>query len=81
MDAVGRAWDLLQDRDIPYLQSLGRHCNDQMLSFYAISPSGLAIEYGYGARTIDDATWTAVQYDTGSVWGHRPPPGAGPMVR
>jgi hypothetical protein len=69
---------LAQDRGIPISASLGRHTNDHMVSFYMRSPSGFEIEYGFGARTIDDATWKVQQHYSGSMWGHRglgsPPP-------
>ena len=35
-----------------------------------LAPSGFALEYGWGAREIDDATWEVTSYDRGDVWGH-----------
>jgi len=67
MDDVGRVYDRLQ-ADI--LMTLGRHSNDQMISFYATTPSGFAVEFGHGARLIDQH-WTVSQYDRTSVWGHK----------
>lgn len=72
VDAVGQAYDLCQDRGIPIVMSLGRHTNDHMLSFYLGTPSGFAVEYGWGARTVDETTWTVQCHTTGSIWGHRP---------
>ena len=74
-DAVsdGRTIDLCRDRGVPISADLGRHTNDLMTSFYAVTPSGFQIEYGFGGRTIDDATWTVQTYDTASIWGHRTP--------
>ena len=42
-----------------------------MVSFYLASPSGFALEYGWGAREVDDATWQVEYYDSlDSIWGH-----------
>jgi hypothetical protein len=51
---------------------LGRHSNDRMVSFYAQTPSGFDVEYGWGGRLIDDATWTVTEIEHGTLWGHRP---------
>jgi 2,3-dihydroxybiphenyl 1,2-dioxygenase len=71
VDDVGRAYYEAQDRGVPIAMSLGRHDNDQMLSFYMVSPSGFQVEYGWGARCVDDAGWRVETYRGGSVWGHR----------
>jgi biphenyl-2,3-diol 1,2-dioxygenase len=71
LDDVGSTYYLAQDREIPITGSLGRHTNDHMMSFYMRSPSGFEIEYGYGARTVDDATWKVQRHEAPSIWGHR----------
>ena len=71
LDAVGATLDIVRDRGLPLSTGLGRHTNDHMVSFYAQTPSGFDVEFGYGARTVDDATWTVGRYDSGSSWGHR----------
>jgi 2,3-dihydroxybiphenyl 1,2-dioxygenase len=71
LDMVGRAYDRAQDAGIPITASLGRHRNDQMLSFYMSTPSGLDIEYGWGAREVDDESWVVSDWVGGDVWGHR----------
>jgi hypothetical protein len=53
-------------------RGLGRHTNDHMTSFYLKTPSGFDVEYGWGARTVDDATWQVQRHEKGSIWGHRP---------
>ena len=81
IDDVGAGYYLAQDRGVPISGSLGRHTNDHMVSFYMRSPSGFEIEYGFGARTVDDATWKVQRHESGSMWGHRgptPPPTAKP---
>jgi 3,4-dihydroxy-9,10-secoandrosta-1,3,5(10)-triene-9,17-dione 4,5-dioxygenase len=45
--------------------------NDRMVSFYLANPSGFAVEYGWGGRTIDDTVWQTEHYDSvESIWGH-----------
>ncbi len=79
LDDVGMAYDIVQKRNIPLSMTLGRHPNDQMVSFYVRSPSGFDIEYGWGAIEVDE-NWTVTQYDRVSMWGHKmvatAPPGA-----
>jgi len=71
IDDVGATYYLAQDRGVNITGSLGRHTNDHMVSFYMKSPSGFEIEYGFGARTVDDATWKVQRHESGSMWGHR----------
>lgn len=70
VNAVGRAWDRVQAGAAPISSTLGRHSNDDMLSFYAVSPSGFAVEFGVGGRKVDEASWLATSFDAVSVWGH-----------
>lgn len=71
LDDVGRTYSLCEREDVPMSATLGRHVNDEMLSFYVFSPSGFRIEYGYGGRTVDDADWQVQTYDSTSIWGHK----------
>jgi len=73
VDDVGVAHDLCVDNQIPITMGMGRHPNDRMTSFYAESPSGFQVEYGYGGRLIDDDDWQVQTYDRTSIWGHRAP--------
>jgi hypothetical protein len=51
--------------------TLGRHSNDHMTSFYATTPSGFFVEYGWGAQVIEPDTWEAHETSDGpSYWGH-----------
>ena len=71
LDDVGQGMDLaaLEEDRIAY--TLGRHTNDHITSFYANSPSGFFVEYGWGGRDIDPSTWTAHEtFDGPSLWGH-----------
>ncbi len=73
LDDVGHALDLINEREIPLMMTLGRHPNDRMLSFYVRTPSGFDLEYGYGGRLIDDRTWQLAEFDAISEWGHKSP--------
>jgi 2,3-dihydroxybiphenyl 1,2-dioxygenase len=73
LNDVGALYDKCQDQEIPIVRGLGRHTNDHMTSFYLKSPSGFDIEWGWGAREVDDATWQVQRHEKGSIWGHRPP--------
>jgi len=82
IDDVGTAFDLCQQRAVPIVASLGRHANDEMVSFYMRTPSGFNLEYGWGGRIVDEASWTVSHYGQASIWGHaglgsRPRPAAG----
>jgi len=70
LDDVGRAYDFAQE-GWRIGQTLGRHSNDWMLSFYAFCPAGFMMECGWGGRTVDEATWTPREVTHGgSMWGH-----------
>ncbi|MFT7624207.1 MAG: hypothetical protein ACI9WU_003394, partial [Myxococcota bacterium] len=74
MDAVGAAFDRTLKARLKVLHALGRHPNDRMFSFYALTPSGFAFEFGYGGVTVDDeAAWKPTVHDRISDWGHQPP--------
>ncbi len=71
LDDVGQAYDLAQGEDGRIATTLGRHSNDFMTSFYANSPSGFFVEYGWGGRSIDPRAWTPTEMTCGpSLWGH-----------
>jgi 3,4-dihydroxy-9,10-secoandrosta-1,3,5(10)-triene-9,17-dione 4,5-dioxygenase len=72
LDAVGFALDACYAKGVRVKRMLGRHSNDRMVSFYAETPSGFDVEYGWGGRLIDDATWTVTEVAHGTLWGHRP---------
>jgi 2,3-dihydroxybiphenyl 1,2-dioxygenase len=73
IDDVGLALDRTLAAGLRLFQTLGRHPNDRMLSFYAFTPSGFQFEYGCGGRQVDDATWQPTVHDRISEWGHHPP--------
>ncbi|MDV6270498.1 VOC family protein [Rhodococcus globerulus] len=75
IDDVGRALDRAADLNIPMMNTLGKHTNDQMLSFYVYSPELYAIECGWeGIRVeTEEPTYAITE---GALWGHKftPPP-------
>jgi len=73
LDDVGAALDRAFANDVRVVQGLGRHPNDQMVSFYCVTPSGFECEVGWGGRTVDDATWAPTTHDRISDWGHQSP--------
>ena len=71
LDDVGQGYDLAQLEPDRVAYSLGRHTNDFVTSFYATAPSGFFVEYGWGGRIIDPATWQPHEtFDGPSFWGH-----------
>jgi 2,3-dihydroxybiphenyl 1,2-dioxygenase len=71
LDDVGQAYDLALGEPDRIATTLGRHSNDLMTSFYARTPSGFFVEYGWGGRSIDPQAWKAVEMTCGpSLWGH-----------
>jgi biphenyl-2,3-diol 1,2-dioxygenase len=71
LDDVGATYDLCQAQEVPIVMKLGKHTNDHMVSFYLRTPSGFNVEYGWGAREVDDSTWQVQVHTAGSVWGHQ----------
>ena len=73
LDDVGLTFDLAEKREMK-MGRLGRHTNDQMISFYVTTPSGFNVEYGWGGLLIEDeAAWNVRHYDAVSLWGHGQP--------
>ena len=72
LDDVGQGYDLAQSADDRVVAKLGRHSNDLMTSFYMKTPSDILLEYGWGGRDVDDATWKPIEMTSvGSLWGHQ----------
>ena len=71
LDDVGQGYDLALGEEGRIATTLGRHVNDYVTSFYAYTPSRFMMEYGWGGRVIDDATWQPGEVTAGpSLWGH-----------
>jgi 2,3-dihydroxybiphenyl 1,2-dioxygenase len=72
IDDVGAAFDRAFNARVPIASGLGKHPNDQMFSFYAVTPAGFQLEFGTGARTITEPWTDDRRYDRISRWGHQP---------
>ena len=70
LDDVGRALERVRKHKVPLSATLGRHMNDQMVSFYVRSPGGFDIEYGTEGLTVEDEKWVARESTAVSYWGH-----------
>jgi biphenyl-2,3-diol 1,2-dioxygenase len=70
MEDVGLAYDRADKLGVKIANTLGRHTNDHMFSFYAFTPSGFEVEFGWGARTISEP-WTVTRHKAPSTWGHK----------
>lgn len=71
IDEVGYCLDRVQARNIPIVSSLGRHTNDRMISFYALTPGGFALEFGCGGLKMDWSNYTPTVSTLPSIWGHK----------
>jgi 3,4-dihydroxy-9,10-secoandrosta-1,3,5(10)-triene-9,17-dione 4,5-dioxygenase len=69
-DDVGLALDRAKRHGVKMSATLGRHVNDQMLSFYMKTPGGFDIEFGTEGLEVDDADWVARESTAVSLWGH-----------
>jgi 2,3-dihydroxybiphenyl 1,2-dioxygenase len=70
-DDVGQGYDLALMNREQIVATLGRHNNDFMTSFYMRTPSDFFVEYGWGGRDVDDATWQPQELPSlASFWGH-----------
>src|SRR5215211_4777118 len=72
-DDVGQGYDLAlaTAEEGRLATTLGRHSSDFLTSFYTWTPSDFMVEYGWGGRSIDPATWQAFERKEGpSMWGH-----------
>jgi 2,3-dihydroxybiphenyl 1,2-dioxygenase len=73
LDDVGAALDRAFANEVRVVQGLGRHPNDQMVTFYCVTPSSFECEIGWGGRTVDNSTWEPTTYNRISDWGHQSP--------
>jgi 2,3-dihydroxybiphenyl 1,2-dioxygenase len=70
-DDVGQGYDIALGQREKIVAELGRHPNDLITSFYMRTPSDMFVEYGWGGREVDDATWqTSEMTNPSSLWGH-----------
>ncbi len=71
LDHVGRALERVRKNNVPLSATLGRHMNDEMVSFYVKSPGGFDIEFGTEGLQVDDTRWVARESTAVSYWGHQ----------
>ncbi len=70
MTDVGKAHDRMQQAGVKLMATLGQHVNDQMTSFYMMTPGNFALEYGWGGITVDPASHQTTRSEAVSIWGH-----------
>lgn len=70
IDEVGYFIDRCKAHGVPIVSSLGRHTNDRMISVYAQSPSGFALEFGCAGVQLDWNSYKPTESRTPSLWGH-----------
>ncbi len=70
LDHVGRALERVRKHGAHLSATLGRHMNDEMISFYVKSPGGFDVEFGTDGMTVDDDRWVARESTAVSYWGH-----------
>jgi 3,4-dihydroxy-9,10-secoandrosta-1,3,5(10)-triene-9,17-dione 4,5-dioxygenase len=70
LDDVGRCLDRATRNGVKIVATLGRHVNDEMVSFYMVTPGGFALEYGCGGKQVDWREHVAFETTRGSDWGH-----------
>ena len=77
LDDVGLAIDRAAKLGVPMMNTLGKHTNDQMVSFYVYSPENYAIEFGWNGLLVTEEHPT-YEITQGAFWGHKftPPPAA-----
>lgn len=75
LDDVGLGLDRAYNMGVPMMQSLGRHTNDRMVSFYVYSPEGHHVELGFDGERVEGRQ-PVYGITEGAFWGHRftPPP-------
>lgn len=67
---VGSCLDRVTEREIMIISTLGEHINDEMVSFYMLTPGMFALEFGYDGLQLDDSHKTTHNIMP-SKWGHK----------
>jgi 3,4-dihydroxy-9,10-secoandrosta-1,3,5(10)-triene-9,17-dione 4,5-dioxygenase len=70
LDAVGQCLDRVNAAGLSLTATLGRHCNDGMVSFYFLAPGGIPVEVGYDGLQFDWADFVPTKSTVGDLWGH-----------
>jgi 2,3-dihydroxybiphenyl 1,2-dioxygenase len=72
VDSVLTAYYRAEKEGLPIVRHMGRHTNDQMLSFYVKTPAGFDVEFGCEGVHVRSESWKVRTYDSISLWGHEP---------
>lgn len=67
---VSVALDRAYAMNLPMMHTLGKHTNDQMVSFYVYSPDKYAFEFGWNGLQVTEEVPTYAITE-GALWGHR----------
>lgn len=71
MDEVGACMDRVKAAGLHIFASLGRHANDEMISFYFFAPGGIGFEVGYDGKQVKDwSKYKPTKSKIGDLWGH-----------
>lgn len=71
MDEVGHCMDRVKAAGLHVFASLGRHANDEMVSFYFFAPGGIGFEVGYDGKQVKDwSKFKPTKSTIGDIWGH-----------
>ena len=69
-EQVVDAMDRAIENNIHISSTLGRHMNDNMVSFYMMTPGGFMLEFGYDGIQPDWDTHETTYSPAPSHWGH-----------
>ncbi|MCC7516701.1 MAG: VOC family protein, partial [Pseudomonadales bacterium] len=70
VDNVLQAYERALEAGVTIKSTLGRHVNDNVLSFYMSSPFGFEVEIGWDGVVVDE-NWLPRQFCEGDLWGHK----------
>jgi len=71
IDEVGDCMERVKKAGLHIFASLGRHANDEMISFYFFAPGSIGIEVGYDGKQIKDwSKYKPTKSTIGDLWGH-----------
>ena len=70
IDQVALCLERAEAAGINITSTLGRHTNDNMLSFYMSSPFGFEVEIGCDGLLVGD-DWLPSEFCEGDIWGHK----------
>jgi 3,4-dihydroxy-9,10-secoandrosta-1,3,5(10)-triene-9,17-dione 4,5-dioxygenase len=67
---VGSCLDRVNENNVMVVSSLGEHINDEMTSFYMLTPGNFALEFGFEGMQVDES-WETTHNTEASIWGHK----------